>query len=115
MTKDIFFKSLITMIIVSSFAFSQDEQDVDAIEKARQAKEALLEEAKRYTVHIQGTGSSVIQGALSLEVQKEEIQESDSDSLQAMTMEDLLKAETNSDYKNINSFEPGPMTTFSAL
>lgn len=40
MTKDIFFKSLISMIIVFSFSFSQDEQDVDAIEKARQAKEA---------------------------------------------------------------------------
>ena len=40
MTKDIFFKSLITMLITASFAFSQDEQDVDAIEKARQAKEA---------------------------------------------------------------------------
>ena len=40
MTKDIFFKSLITMLITASFSFSQDEQDVDAIEKARQAKEA---------------------------------------------------------------------------
>ena len=40
MTKDIFFKSLIAMILLSATAFAQDEQDVDAIEKARQAKEA---------------------------------------------------------------------------
>lgn len=40
MTKNVFLKSLTVALIVSSFSFSQDEQDVNAIEKARQAKEA---------------------------------------------------------------------------
>ena len=37
--------------------------------------------------------------------QKESIKESHSDSFQAMTMEDLLRAESNSDYKNIKNFD----------
>ena len=40
MTKNIFSKSLITLLATSTLVFAQDEQDVDAIEKARQAKEA---------------------------------------------------------------------------
>tara|TARA_B100000427_G_scaffold325361_1_gene332080 strand:+ start:148 stop:1023 length:876 start_codon:yes stop_codon:yes gene_type:complete len=40
MTKNILSKTLITMLLISAAGFAQDEQDVDAIEKARQAKEA---------------------------------------------------------------------------
>jgi hypothetical protein len=52
----------------------RSEQWPFLIEQARLAKEALLSGAERFSVHIQGTGSSVIQGALSLEVNKEEIE-----------------------------------------
>ena len=40
MTKNILSKILLAMFLITSAAFTQDEQDVDAIEKARQAKEA---------------------------------------------------------------------------
>ena len=40
MTKNILKKFLALMILTTSIVVSQDEQDVDAIEKARQAKEA---------------------------------------------------------------------------
>lgn len=40
MTKNILLKSVISMILAFPLLFSQDEQDVDAIERARQAKEA---------------------------------------------------------------------------
>tara|TARA_Y100001980_G_C14512704_1_gene288110 strand:- start:412 stop:1332 length:921 start_codon:yes stop_codon:yes gene_type:complete len=40
MTKNILNKFLAAMLLITSIALAQDEQDVDAIEKARQAKEA---------------------------------------------------------------------------
>ena len=40
MTKNILTKFLTAMLLITSIVLSQDEQDVDAIEKARQAKEA---------------------------------------------------------------------------
>ena len=40
MTKSILTKFLTAMLIITSMVLAQDEQDVDAIEKARQAKEA---------------------------------------------------------------------------
>ena len=40
MTKNILRKFLTAMLIITSVVIAQDEQDVDAIEKARQAKEA---------------------------------------------------------------------------
>ena len=40
MTKNIFKKFLTAMLITTTVVIAQDEQDVDAIEKARQAKEA---------------------------------------------------------------------------
>ena len=40
MTKNIFIKMLSAVIMCSCIVSAQDEQDVDAIEKARQAKEA---------------------------------------------------------------------------
>ena len=40
MTKSILNKFLAAMLLTSSIVLAQDEQDVDAIEKARQAKEA---------------------------------------------------------------------------
>ena len=40
MTKNIFKNFITTMLVISSMVLAQDEQDVDAIEKARQAKEA---------------------------------------------------------------------------
>ena len=40
MTKNILTKFLATMLLSTSMVLAQDEQDVDAIEKARQAKEA---------------------------------------------------------------------------
>tara|TARA_B100000900_G_C20570236_1_gene712938 strand:- start:1075 stop:1995 length:921 start_codon:yes stop_codon:yes gene_type:complete len=40
MTKNILTKFLTAMLLITSMVFAQDEQDVDAIEKARQAKEA---------------------------------------------------------------------------
>ena len=40
MTKNIFSKFLTAMLLITSIVLAQDEQDVDAIEKARQAKEA---------------------------------------------------------------------------
>ena len=40
MTKNILSKFIATMLLSTSIVLSQDEQDVDAIEKARQAKEA---------------------------------------------------------------------------
>ena len=40
MTKNIYFKYTFSLLLAASFVFAQDEQDVDAIEKARQAKEA---------------------------------------------------------------------------
>ena len=40
MTKNILRKFLAAMLLITSMVLAQDEQDVDAIEKARQAKEA---------------------------------------------------------------------------
>ena len=40
MTKNILTKFLTAMLLITSIVLAQDEQDVDAIEKARQAKEA---------------------------------------------------------------------------
>ena len=40
MTKNILTKFLTAMLLITSMVIAQDEQDVDAIEKARQAKEA---------------------------------------------------------------------------
>ena len=40
MTKNILTKFLTAMLLITSMVLAQDEQDVDAIEKARQAKEA---------------------------------------------------------------------------
>ena len=40
MTKNILSKFLAAMLLITSMVLAQDEQDVDAIEKARQAKEA---------------------------------------------------------------------------
>ena len=40
MTKNILTKLLVSMLLTTSMVLAQDEQDVDAIEKARQAKEA---------------------------------------------------------------------------
>ena len=40
MTKNILRKFLVAMLAATSIVLAQDEQDVDAIEKARQAKEA---------------------------------------------------------------------------
>ena len=40
MTKNILTKFLVAMLMTTSMVLAQDEQDVDAIEKARQAKEA---------------------------------------------------------------------------
>ena len=40
MTKNILTKLLVAMLLTTSMVLAQDEQDVDAIEKARQAKEA---------------------------------------------------------------------------
>tara|TARA_B100000035_G_scaffold307063_1_gene309859 strand:+ start:332 stop:1231 length:900 start_codon:yes stop_codon:yes gene_type:complete len=40
MTKNILTKFLTAMLVITSMVLAQDEQDVDAIEKARQAKEA---------------------------------------------------------------------------
>ena len=43
MTKNILTKFLTAMLLTTSMVLAQDEQDVDAIEKARQAKEVCLQ------------------------------------------------------------------------